>query len=203
MIERYAMKPQSLTKRLFPPMVLLLLCGGIFLYTPVRGYLFPQKLHTSDRMEDFYNTQNPYAAADPSVLYDSGYDCLIGGKTAGSYYYSLDNGQFQLYLLDKKLSAGTSDTISGLSIKGLLVKMDDTEYEHLLQQMAKDLEWSSSKLSAIASPYMLSTLPSLNRMHAALLAALLFSAAIAAADIVITAITYQKAKKIHSRSLSE
>lgn len=197
------MKPQSLIKRLFPPIALLLLCGGIFLYTPVKGYLFPQRLHMSDHMEDFYSSQNPYAVAETSVLYDSGYDCLIDGKTAGRYYYSLDNGQCQLYLLDKRLSADTSDTMNGLSIKGFLVKMDDNEYGHLIQQMAKDLEWSSSKLSAISSPYILSTLPSLNPIHTALLAALLFSAVTAAADIVITVLIYQKAKKSHSHSLLE
>lgn len=151
---------RALVRQLVFPILLLIAALAALIKIPRTNFLFPRPLNSKSHYENFYNRDLPYVNVSVSDLYYTGCNYTANGRTEGYYYYTLDDGFCQFYLLDDKDLSGSQDgTVPYLSVKGRLIEMDENQYAAILMEMAGELDWTVSSLKEMTAPYAVSTLP--------------------------------------------
>lgn len=151
---------KALLRQLVFPILLFIAAMAALIKIPRTNFLFPRPLNSKSHYENFYNRDLPYVSVTASDLHYTGCNYVVNGRTEGYYYYTLDGGFCQFYLLDgSDLSDSRDGTVSYLTLKGRLIEMKESEYTSLLIEMADDLNWTVSSLKEITAPYAVSTLP--------------------------------------------
>ena len=80
-------------RRLFSPIVYLLLLAVLWFTFPLPDMLHPALLNASDSLADTYQNKSRYVQATFTDLKFSGYTSEQYGMTFGYYYYTMHNGQ--------------------------------------------------------------------------------------------------------------
>lgn len=149
----------SLLKQLLLPVVLLAVTLVILRQIPRENYFSPRPLNSKSLYENFYNHDLPYVSVTVPDLAYTGLNYTVNGLTEGYYYYTINNGFCQFYLLDS--STGTPEVpVKGpLHLKGRLISLNSEDYRLLLSHMSEELDWTAASLRERTSPYVVSTLP--------------------------------------------
>lgn len=142
-------------RRLFAPLLyllLLLFCWFIFtLYAP----LFPDTLSPSDTLESTYKDGTVYISADLSDLNFTGYTENFLGNVTGYYYYTMREDECILVLLSPRTSEQGLPTIEHASFKGRIIH-ESANFDVLLTNLADDLNWTENGIRNKVSHYILS-----------------------------------------------
>lgn len=150
---------KTLLTQLFFPFLLLAVFSFILLKTPMDNFFNPRPLNHKSSYENFYNMDLPHVTVSVPTLKYSGLYYVVNGRVEGHYYYTLVNDFCQFYLLPAKGEESPVRQLEDFSHRGLLVKLDDIEYDTLLINMASQLNWTAKSLRAVCSPYVVSTIP--------------------------------------------
>lgn len=150
---------RSLLRQLLFPTLLLIITMAVLSRIPRENYFSPRPLNSKSRYENFYNRDLPYVSVTVPELAYTGLSYTVNGLTEGYYYYTLNDGFCQFYLLDKEMGDPAEPEKGPLSLKGRLIRLDDAQYHGLISEIATELDWTASALEKMASPYAISALP--------------------------------------------
>ena len=142
-------------RKLFSPavyLVLLLLVWHIFSLTEL---LFPASLTTNDTLESMHRDEIKYVNAQLTDLHFTGYTRTFLGNTTGYYYYTLRGDECFFVLLSPKSCEEGIPTISDINVSAELSRGGAT-YQTLLDNVAKDLNWTGNGIRSKVSAYYLS-----------------------------------------------
>lgn len=137
-------------RRLFSPILYLLLLALLWLVLPLGDMLRPQALAANETFADAYADRQYYVRATFTNLTFTGYTSTAYGQTRGYYYYTTTDPRIVL------LSPGTCEeglpNIDKLTVTGRIVKGQDT-YAALLSDLAADLDWTKDGIAGALSSY--------------------------------------------------
>lgn len=91
------------------------------------------------------------------TLYYSGYDYYVHGKVVAHYYYSLNDNTCTIFLINNRLSGGSSPQLTlGSQTFSANIRHGDTYLRQLLEYMSSDLDWNYYSLSKYTNSYIIS-----------------------------------------------
>ena len=133
-------------RRLFSPIVYLLLLAVLWFTFPLPDMLHPALLNASDSLADTYQNKSRYVQATFTDLKFSGYTSEQYGMTFGYYYYTMHNGQCTIVLLAPRTCEEGLPSIDSLTVTGHIVRGKES-YQKLLQKLSADLGWTEKGLT--------------------------------------------------------
>lgn len=142
-------------RRLLMPilyLILLILSWNIFSLNEV---FFPTQIASDSTLESLAKEKKQYVSTTLSNLYFTGYTRTFLGNTVGYYYYTVANEECFFVLLTPKSCEEGLPSIKELTVSAKLIKGGDT-FTLLLNNIAKDLNWTSGGIKNKVSPYHLS-----------------------------------------------
>ncbi len=142
-------------RKLFSPILYLLLLLVLWIYFPVNSILFPTVVASTDHLENLYTANTRYVKTTLTDLKFTGYTQTILGYTSGYYYYTITDGKCIIVLLSPRTSEEGLPTIDSTTIHGKILK-SDTGFQSLLGRLSEDLSWTSSGISGTVNAYYIS-----------------------------------------------
>lgn len=159
-------------RKIFSPaayLVILLTAWQIFSLTEL---LFPTIAPVESTLTDIYRDDVKYVTINLTDLYFTGYTRTFLGNTTGYYYYTVQNDECFFVLLSPKTCEEGIPALSGILISAKLCQ-GNVSYQTLLDNMSKDLNWTSNGIRSKVSAYYLSE-PDFNPIGNTLLFAFIF-----------------------------
>lgn len=141
-------------KRLFSPIIYLLLTAFLWLLFPLGDMLHPKTLQT-DSLDNSYHAKERYVSTTFHNLKFSGYTSTSHDNTNGYYYYTMYKDQCIIVLLSPHTCEEGLPLIESLSVTGCIVEGKEN-YQKLLSRIATDLDWTEKGISNQMSPYFFS-----------------------------------------------
>lgn len=175
-------------RRLFSPIIYLLLLAILWLVFPLGDMLRPQKLQSEDTLESSYETKSSYVSTTFYNLRFCGYTSEAYGQTRGYYYYTMRGDQCVIVLLSPSTCEEGLPSIDQLKITGRIIKGKES-YQTLLANLADDLEWTDSGINRQISPYYFSE-PDYNRTITRILFVVYFGTMVYALLYLLTCLVY-------------
>lgn len=175
-------------RRLFSPMIYLLLLAVLWVIFPLGDMLHPQTLQQAETLASSYKTKSRYVR---TTLYDlkfTGYTCEDYGQTRGYYYYTMRNNQCTIVLLSPSTCEEGLPSIDKLKVTGRIIK-GKTSYQTLLSKLADDLKWTSGGINRQLSLYYFSE-PDYNRITTTILFIIYFGTMIYSLLYLLLCILY-------------
>lgn len=133
-------------RRLFSPIIYLLLLAFLWLAFPLSDMIRPVTLTSGTDFDSAYADKTRYVHTTFRNLKFTGYTSETYGRTRGYYYYTTRGGQCVIVLLSPHTCEEGLPTIDTLTVTGRIVKGKDT-YQTLLANIAEDLDWTESGIS--------------------------------------------------------
>lgn len=150
---------KSLRRQLFFPMLLFVCFTVVLVFTPRDNFSAPRPLNYKSSFENFYNRELPYVTITVPSLKYSGLNYVVDGRIQGHYYYTLNDGICQFYVLAHRGTAPPSKELTGKTVHGRLIQMDGVEYESIIKNMAAVLNLTPDSLRNLSAPYAVTTIP--------------------------------------------
>ncbi len=142
-------------RKLFSPIIYLLVLLVLWVIFPMNSILFPVNVTDSDNLGKLYADNHPYIKTELSNLKFTGYTQTTFGYTSGYYYYMMRDGKCTIVLLTPQTSEAGLPTIEQLSVHARIEQSNAT-YQELLSNIAQDLSWTSSGITAKVNNYYIS-----------------------------------------------
>lgn len=142
-------------RRLFSPILYLAVLAVLWLLLPLYDILFPQHLEDFGNLAAYSKTGSSYVEAKLDGLYFTGYRNTSFGRTNGYYYYTLQNGQCLIILLNPQTCEEGLPQIDSVQIRGRVLK-GNAQYDALLDHLSQDLNWTKDGISRKVSGYFIS-----------------------------------------------
>lgn len=142
-------------RRLIPPVVYLILLLSVWNIFSLNDVFFPARMSAEATLESLAKSDTRYINATLNDLHFTGYTRTFLGSTTGYYYYTVQNGECFFILLSPDSCEEGLPTISEITVSAKLIRGGDT-FSLLLNNVAKDLNWTSSGIKSKVSPYHLS-----------------------------------------------
>lgn len=139
-------------KRLFSPIIYLLLLAILWLALPLGDMLHPHALSEKESLQSAYQSQNRYVRTTFNDLHFSGYTSESYGQTRGYYYYTMYGNQCIIVLLSPRTCEEGLPTIDSLTVTGRVIHGQDS-YQALMASLATDLDWTESGIRKQVSEY--------------------------------------------------
>ncbi len=177
-------------RQLSAPIVYLVLLLIIWHIFSLSELLFPASFTAKSTLTETHSQNTKYVNAYLSDLYFTGYTRTFWGNTIGYYYYTMRNDECYIVLLSPRSCEEGLPFISELTVKAAIYPSNDT-YQLLLDNIAKDLSWTSSGIKSKVSPYYLSQ-PDYNPIGNTLLFLFIFGTGIYALVSVLLARLYME-----------
>lgn len=132
------------------PAVLAILVVLMYINIPFGDILHPKQLDNTLDADSMYADDVRFVNASFDKLYYTGYDYIKNGKTAGYYYYTLDEGKCTFVLVDSDNIKEPKDTITGYSMNASLEKQNDL-IKKMISGFSKNLDWTNDGLLSVTS----------------------------------------------------
>lgn len=142
-------------RRLFSPVLFLLLLLVLWLVFPLRNMLTPSSISQSQSFKALYESGDRYIKTTLTDLHFTGYTNKRFGSTSGYYYYTLWGGQCSIILLSPDTCEEGLPYISSITIRGKIMN-GGAAYSSLLSALAEDLDWTEEGIDSQLTPYYLS-----------------------------------------------
>lgn len=133
-------------------LVLLLLVWNILSLSEV---FFPPRIASDVTLESLAKEKVQYVNTTLHNLYFTGYTRTFWGNTTGYYYYTVANQECYFVLLTPDSCEEGLPSIKELTVSAKLIRGGDT-FTLLLNNVAKDLNWTAGGIKGKVSPYHLS-----------------------------------------------
>lgn len=142
-------------RKLASPSVYLILLFIVWHIFSLTELLFPASFTAKSTLGSTYQAETKYVNAYLSDLYFTGYTRTFLGNTTGYYYYTMRNDECYFVLLSPRSCEEGLPYISEITVPTVL-RTSDTTYQLLLDNVAKDLNWTSTGIRSKVLPYYLS-----------------------------------------------
>lgn len=142
-------------RKLWVPILYLLLLSVLWIYLPVDSILFPTKLSSLDSLSALYSYNDQYVQTTLTDLKFTGYTETSFGHTNGYYYYTMRNGTCTIVLLSPRTCEEGLPSIDELSIHAR-IENSNASFHTLLTNIAEDLDWTTSGIIDKVNNYYLS-----------------------------------------------
>lgn len=142
-------------RKLFSPAVYLVILLTVWHIFSLTELLFPASMNAENTLESMYRDDVKYVNAQLTDLHFTGYTRTFLGNTTGYYYYTLHGDECFFVLLSPKSCEEGIPTISGITISAELSR-GSTTYQTLLDNVAKDLNWTANGIRSKVSAFYLS-----------------------------------------------
>ena len=139
-------------RRLFSPMIYLVLLAVLWIVFPLGAMLRPAQLSDNTKIADAYKDHHRYVRMTFTDLKFSGYTCETYGQTRGYYYYTTQKNNCSIILLTPHTCEEGLPTIDRLTVTGRIVKGKES-YLALLSQLSSDLNWTETGIRNQLSSY--------------------------------------------------
>ncbi len=141
-------------RRLFSPVIYLLLLLLVWNLFSLTDLFFPKTLTDADTVDSIYR-QEKYITATLEDLHFTGYTREMFGNVSGYYYYTLRGEECFVVLLAPDTCEEGLPEIASVTISAEFIQENDA-FHVLLDNIAMDLNWSSSSIRSKMSPFYLS-----------------------------------------------
>lgn len=142
-------------RKLYSPIVYLIILILVWNIFSLSELLFPVNLPNDVTLSMLHQEETKYVTTYLEDLHFTGYTRAFFGNTTGYYYYTLRNGECIFVLLTPKSCEEGLPIIDNIAVSVEVIKNSDS-YHVLLDNIAKDLNWTSSGIRSKVSPYYLS-----------------------------------------------
>lgn len=142
-------------RRLIPPAIYLVFILIVWHVFSLSHVFFPAQVANDATLESLAKADTQYLNTTLTDLHFTGYTRTFLGNTTGYYYYTLQNDECFFVLLSPDSCEEGLPVISEITISAKLIRGGDT-FSLLLNNVAKDLNWTSSGIKSKVSPYHLS-----------------------------------------------
>ena len=139
-------------RRLFSPIIYLLLLAILWLVFPLGDMLRPHMLKADETLQISYQDKNRYVRTAFYDLRFTGYTSESHGQTRGYFYYTIRDKQCEIVLLSPNTCEEGLPTIDSLHVTGRNVQGQET-YQTLLSNLSDDLDWTSNGISSQLNAY--------------------------------------------------
>ena len=142
-------------RRLTTPILYLFFLFLLWQLFSLSAPLFPDSLSSSDTLESAYRNHLEYVSTDLSDLRFTGYTQNFLGRVTGYYYYTMREDECIIVLLSPNTCEQGLPEIASVSLNAKIVHGSET-FEVLLNNLAKDLNWTENGIRNKVSQYILS-----------------------------------------------
>lgn len=142
-------------RRLIAPSVYLALLLLVWNLFSLGDVFFPSHSTEGTTLDNLAKNNVQYVSTTLTDLHFTGYTRAFWGNTTGYYYYTMQNGECFFVLLSPDSCEEGLPSIEKLTISAKLIHGGDT-YTLLLNNVAKDLNWTSNGIKGKVSSYHLS-----------------------------------------------
>ena len=177
-------------KKLPSPIVYLVILIIVWNIFSLSELLFPSPFTAKSTLTETHSQNTKYVEAYLSDLYFTGYTRTFLGNTIGYYYYTMRNEECYFVLLSPRSCEEGLPFISELTISAALYPGNDT-YQLLLDNIARDLNWTGAGIRSKVSPYYLSE-PDFNPIGNKILFLFIFATGAYALISVLLSVLYIK-----------
>ena len=139
-------------KRLFSPIIYLLLLAILWVALPLGDMLRPHTMQKEESLQAAYQSRNRYVRASFDTLRFTGYTSESYGQTRGYYYYTMRDKQCVIVLLSPRTCEEGLPTIDSITVTGRVIRGQES-YQALMTSLANDLDWTESGISSQLSEY--------------------------------------------------
>ncbi len=143
-------------RRLGFPVLYLAFLAVLWMALPLYEILFPLPLDNSDDLNAYKNQHSSYVEANFSELYFTGYTNTSFGQTTGYYYYTLADGLSAqedgreapciIILLSPSTCEEGLPFMESVHIRGRVLA-GNPAFQTVLENLAKDLNWTKQGIS--------------------------------------------------------
>lgn len=133
-------------RRLFSPIVYLILSLLAWLILPIHSMLIPETISDNVSFTKIYKDTDRYVRLSFSELNFTGYTSEKHGSTEGYFYSGKHGNELVIVLLSPKTCEEGLPTITDLQVSGKTVRGQRT-YEELLKALSEDLNWTYEGIS--------------------------------------------------------
>ena len=133
-------------RRLFSPIVYLILSLLAWLILPIHSMLIPETISDNVSFAKIYKDTDRYVRLSFSELNFTGYTSEKHGSTEGYFYSGKHGNELVIVLLSPKTCEEGLPTITDLQVSGKIVRGQRT-YEELLKALSEDLNWTYEGIS--------------------------------------------------------
>lgn len=137
-------------RKLVYPLLTFVVTMVLFLNVPFYEVWNPMTVNHPEEITTLYNEEEYYVDMTWKTLYYSGYDYLENGKTAGSYYYALEEGMCYFVLLSRESAPEQERVLFDVHVKARL-DSGNRNLTEVIREMAEDLGWTAQGLAAVTS----------------------------------------------------
>lgn len=147
---------------LFFPTVVLIMIIIFCINVPVTDVLRPLPVKSISDLANVYSGDITYVNITADNLYDTGVTYIRNGKTAGHYYYILDNNYCYIFLLSSKhindyihKNGADISVLNDINIRAAIInspKMLKSVIEHI----SRELSWTYTGISENTAEYIIS-----------------------------------------------
>jgi len=142
-------------RKLFSPALYLIILLTVWHIFSLTELLFPASMTADNTLESMYREDVKYVNAELNDLHFTGYTRTFLGNTTGYYYYTLRNDECFFVLLSPKTCEEGNPIIPTTTVSAELSR-GGTSYQTLLDNVAKDLNWTPNGIRSKVSAYYLS-----------------------------------------------
>lgn len=132
------------------PAILAIIVVIMYINVPFVDILHPEQLNNTLEADKMYADDVRFVIASFDKLYYTGYDYIKNGKTAGYYYYSLDDNKCTFVLVDSDNIKEPKDTLTGYSMNASLEKQNDL-IKKMISGFSENLDWTNDGLLSVTS----------------------------------------------------
>ena len=139
-------------KRLFSPIIYLLLLAILWVVLPLGNMLHPHTMEKEETLQAAYQSKDRYTRTTFHDLRFTGYTSEAYGRTRGYYYYTMRDKQCVIVLLTPRTCEEGLPSIASLTVTGRVVRGQES-FQALMASLATDLDWTESGISSQVSEY--------------------------------------------------
>lgn len=139
-------------KRLFSPIIYLILLAILWILFPLDHMLFPDTLPESVSPESAYESGERYILHTFHHLTFAGYTSESFSRTNGYYYYGMWDDRCVIILLSPDTCEEGLPAIEEVTVRCKITK-GKSSYLELLSNLANDLEWTETGITGQMSEY--------------------------------------------------
>lgn len=144
-------------KRLIAPAIYIIFLVSMWLLFGIHAMIFPGSVSSESNIQTLYKQNIKYVTMHFDKLYFTGYTQTFLGNKLGYYYYTKYNGHILIVLLTPKQSQeGLFELKNISSTARILPVRDSATFRIFVNNMAKDLNWTSVGFRGQVYPYFLS-----------------------------------------------
>ena len=180
---------QVYKRRLFSPVIYLILLLLIWIVTPISELAVPVQVTDGTQISTlYYQKRTHYVNITLQDLHFTGYTQTLFGRTNGYYYYTIYDGECILVLLSPNTCEEGLPDIERVTIHAQLAQ-NHKDFSQLASKLAKDLNWSETALRSKVSSCMVSE-PGFGKLFSELLVEFYALSGIYALISIILCIVY-------------